>query len=112
MTVNDSSPTWLSTLTARDVCQILREVTFSRRTIGRVGSQAWGEVSACKFIVDVEGWRVTLYNDCDTLDYCEEAVSPDGQRWAFDPGDRFGTDPVALLSTGELQTLERMLKAL
>ena len=112
MTVNDPLPTWLSTLTARDVCQILREVTFGRRTMNKVGSQAWDEVYACHFIVDVEGWRITLYNDCDTLDYCEEAVSPDGRRWAFDPGDRFGTDPVALLSTWELQTLETMLKAL
>lgn len=51
-----------------------------------------------------------IYNNCDDLDYCEEAVSPTGQRWAFDPGDCYGTDPVALLSTWEHQTLEKMLK--
>ncbi|WP_423242106.1 DUF7693 family protein [Pseudomonas viridiflava] len=53
---------------------------------------------------------LTLYNDCDELDYCEECVSPDGLRWTFDTDHRLGTDPVALLSTPEHQTLERMLK--
>ena len=99
-------------LTARDVCQILREVVFERRTMTKVVSQTWDEVYACHFVVDVEGWRITLYNDCDELDYCEECVGQDGRRWCFDPGDRFGTDPVALLSTWEHQTLERLLKAL
>lgn len=65
---------------------------------------------ACHFEVDVEGWRITIYNDYDELDYCERCVSPDGQRWDFDPGDR--TDPIALLSTWEHQSLECMLKAL
>jgi len=55
----------------------------------KVGTQAWDEVHACHFIVDVEGWR-----------------------WCFDLGDRFGTDPVALLSTSEHRTLERLLKGL
>ncbi|MEN5033858.1 hypothetical protein [Pseudomonas sp. TWI929] len=73
-----------STLTAREVGQVLREVVLGR--------------------------RITIYNDCDELDYCERCVSPEGRRWDFDPGDR--TDPIALLSTWEHQTLERMLKAL
>ena len=99
-------------LTAREVCQVLREVVFERRTMTKVGGQTWDEVYACHFVVDVAGWRITLYNDCDELDYCEACVSPDGRRWLFDLGDRFGTDPVALLSTWEHQTLERLLKAL
>ena len=97
-------------LTARDVSQVLREVVFGRRTMTKIGSQSWEQVYACHFEVDVEGWRITIYNDCDELDYRERCVSPDGQRWDFDPGDR--TDPVALLSTWEHQSLERMLKAL
>ena len=112
MTATAPSETSDSELTARAVCQVLREVTFGRRTMTKVGSQTWDDVNACHFPVDVDGWRITLYNDCDTLDYCEEAVSPDGLRWGFDPGDRYGTDPVALLSTWEHQTLERMIKEL
>ncbi len=97
-------------LTAREVTEVLREVILGRRTMAKIGEQTWDEVYACNFVVDIEGWRITIYNDCDELDYCEQAVSPDGQRWDFDPGDR--TDPIALLSMWEHQCLERLLKAL
>lgn len=99
-------------LSAREVCQLLREVIFERRSMTRVGKTSWDEIYAGHFVVSVEGWRISIYNDCDTLDYCEECVSPDERRWSFDSGDRFGTDPIALLSTWEHQTLERLLKAL
>jgi broad specificity phosphatase PhoE len=99
-------------LSAREVSQVLREVTLGRRLMTKVGQQSWDQVYACHFQVDIEGWRLSIYNDCDTLDYCEECFSADGRRWSFDSGDRFGTDPIALLSTWEHQTLERMLKEL
>lgn len=76
----------------------------------KIGSQSWEQLYSCHLEVDVEGWRITIYNDCDDLDYCEGCVSPEGKHWGFDSGDR--TDPIALLSTWEHQTLERMLKAL
>jgi len=99
-------------LTARVVSQALREVIFGRQRMSKVDTQTLDEVYACHFVIDIDGWRITLHNDCETLDHCVEAVSPDGLRWGFDPGDRYGTDPVALLSTWEHQTLERMLKEL
>lgn len=99
-------------ISARDVCQVLREVTFERRTMTRVGQQSWEKVYTGHFLVDIDGWQISIFNDCDTLDYCEECISPDGRRWSFNSGDRFGTDPVALLSTWEHQTLEQMLKEL
>lgn len=99
-------------LSAREVCQVLREVTFERRTMTKVSQASWGEIYAGHFVVSVEGWHISIYNDSNTLDYCEECVSPEGRRWSFDAGDRFGTDPIALLSTWEHQTLERLLKEL
>ncbi|WP_082428386.1 hypothetical protein [Pseudomonas sp. NBRC 111119] len=78
--------------------------------MAKIGEQTWDELYACHFVMDVEGWRITLYNDCDELDYCEQAVSPVGQRWDFSSGDR--TDPIALLSTWEHRSLELRLKAL
>lgn len=60
----------------------------------------------------VDGWALSIYNDSDGLDYCEEYRSPDGRRWSFDSGDRFGKDPIALLSMWEHQTLEDLLNAL
>ncbi|MNO29485.1 hypothetical protein D3C76_193980 [compost metagenome] len=104
---DDRSP---NELTAREVCQVLREVVLGRRVMSKIGDQTWDEVYACHFVVEVEGWRITIYNDCDELDYCEQAVSPEGQRWHFDSGDR--TDPIGLLSTWEHQLLEKILKDL
>jgi probable phosphoglycerate mutase len=99
-------------LTAREVSQVLREVIFERSSVTRACSQTWDEIYAGHFQVDIGGWFISIYNDCDELDYCEECVAPDGRRWAFDSGDRFGTDPIALLSTWELVTLEQILKKL
>lgn len=97
-------------LSAREVCQILREVTWGQRTMSKVGDASWDEIYAGHFHVRVDGWELSIYNDCDELDYCAECVSPDGRRWSFDSGDLYGTDPVALLSVWEHQTLERLLK--
>ncbi len=99
-------------LSAREVCQVLREATFERRAMTKVSQTSWDQIHAGHFVVSIEGWRISIYNDCGTLDYCEECVSPEGRRWSFGAGDRFGTDPIALLSTWEHQTLERLLKAL
>lgn len=110
--VGSGSENIAAELSAREVCQVLREVTFERRTITKVGHASWDEVYAGHFVVSVEGWHISIYNDCGTLDHCEECVSPEGRRWSFDSGNRFGTDPIALLSTWEHHTLEKLLKAL
>lgn len=73
-------------LSAREVCQIFREVTFQLWTLTKVSQASWDEIYAGHFVVSVEGWRISIYNDCDTLDYCEECVSPEGRRWSFDAG--------------------------
>lgn len=100
----------VNSLTAREVSQVLREAVFGRSQMRKTGPKTWDEMFVGLFEIDIGGWRITIFNDCDELDYCERCVSPDGQLWEFDPGNR--TDPVALLSTWEHQTLERTLKAL
>ena len=110
--VGSGSVSTAAELSAREVSQVLREVIFGRRVMSKVGQQPWAHIYAGHFQVDFDGWRMSIYNDCNQLDYCEQCVSPDGRRWSFDSGDRFGTDPVALLSTWEHQTLEQLLKTL
>lgn len=85
-------------LTAREVCRVLSDAIFGRRTMVRVCAQTWDELYAGMFLVDIEGWSITIFNDCDELDYCEAGVSPDARCGLFNSGDRFGTDPIALLS--------------
>jgi hypothetical protein len=50
------------------------------------------------FHIEVEGWHIVFFNDCDELDYCDECISPDGRRWAFERVGRDGFDPIFLLS--------------
>ncbi|MGS0738109.1 MAG: DUF7693 family protein [Pseudomonas sp.] len=46
-------------------------------------------------VFGVYGWVITLFNDCDSLDYC---AAPDGRSGSFESWSRFGTDPVSSLS--------------
>jgi hypothetical protein len=110
--VGSGSENTTAELSAREVSQVLREVIFGRSVMSKVGQQSWAHIYSGHFQVDVDGWRMSIYNDCDQLDYCEQCVSPDGRRWSFNSGDRFGTNPIALLSTWEHQTLEQLLKTL
>jgi hypothetical protein len=92
-------------LTAREVYQQLRDVAQGIRSFKRLNDQAEpGQVQ-----VDIEGWRLTLDVDANHLRHCLHGRSPDGREYAFDNGQRFGTDPVSLLSTWELAQIERLL---
>ncbi|WP_342345929.1 DUF7693 family protein [Pseudomonas palleroniana] len=110
--VSSVSESTAAELSAREVSQVLRETIFGRSVMSKVGHESWDEIYAGHFQINVDGWEISIYNDCDQLGYCEQCIRPDGRRWSSASGDRFGTDPVALLSTWEHQTLERMLKGL
>jgi hypothetical protein len=88
-------------LTAREIYQQLRDAALGLRPLRRLDGQA-GPV-----LIDIEGWRLSLDVDHLHLRHCLHCQSPDGR--AFDGGQRFGTDPVSLLSTWELAQIERML---
>ncbi|WP_445674605.1 DUF7693 family protein [Pseudomonas japonica] len=76
------------------------------------GIQAWDDVYACQFCIEVDGRRLLISNDSDSLGYCHSCVAPDGRRWDFDSSQRFGTDPVGLMSIWEHASFERVLKTL
>ena len=99
-------------LSAREVCQILREVVFGRSCMTKAPGEPQEVLEAGRIVVDAGGWRLMIYSNCGELEYCQACVAPDGREWSFDSGDRSGTDPVALLSTWEHSTLERLLHSL
>jgi hypothetical protein len=55
-------------LTAREVCQVLCDAIFGRRAMVRVCAQTWDKLHAGMFMVDIDGWSITIFNDCDELD--------------------------------------------
>ena len=90
-------------LTAREVYQQLRDVAQGIRTLKRLDEHAVpGQV-----LVDVEGWRLTLEVEANQLRHCLHCLSAQGRT--LSGWQRYGTDPVSLLSTWELAQIERQL---
>jgi hypothetical protein len=44
--------------------------------------------------VEIDGWQLVLFNDCDSMDYCEYCKSPDGRVESLETWHRCATDPV------------------
>jgi hypothetical protein len=105
--LNTTSP-----LTSREVCQVLTDVVLGKRIMTRSSIQSWNEIYHGLMPVEIDGWRLTLFNDCDTLDYCEYSRSPDGRVGTLEFWQRDGADPVELLSAREREQLERLLAGL
>jgi len=99
-------------LTAREVYQVLKDIALGSRTMQRACSQSWNEIYHDLMPVEIDGWYLTLFNDGGTLDYCEDCRSPDGRIGSLEDWQRYGTDPVELLSGWEREQLERLLNAL
>jgi len=102
MSLQSQNP--MPALTAREVCQILRDAALEVRPLRRIQEPCEpGQVS-----VNIEGWRLTLDFDGKRLHHCQHCLSPDGREGTLEAW-RFGTDPVSLLSTWELAQIERLL---
>jgi hypothetical protein len=67
-------------LSARAVSQMLREAIFGRSVMSKVGHESWDEIHAGHFYVRVDDWKMSIYNNCDQLDY--------GEQWSSHFPDR------------------------
>ncbi len=76
---------------------MLTDVALGKRIMMRSSSKIYHGLIP----VEIDGWLLTLFNDCDTLDYCEYCRSPDGRVGTLEFWQRYGADPVELLSIGE-----------
>lgn len=109
-TQNDLNTT--SPLPAHEVCKVLTDVALGKRIMRRSTIQSWGEIYHGLMSVEIDAWRLTLFNDCDTLDYCEYCRSPDGRVGTLELWQCDGAEPVELLSAREREQLEQLLAAL
>jgi hypothetical protein len=101
-----------SPLTAREVYQVLRDVALGKRIMMRSSIQSWNEIYHGLMPVEIDGWQLTLFNDCDTLDYCEYCRSPDGRVGTLELWQRDGADPVEMLEASKRERLESLLTAI
>lgn len=101
--LNTTSPS------AREVCQVLTDVALGKRIMMRSSIQSWNEIYHGLMSVEIDGWLLTLFNDCDTLDYCEYCRSPDGRVGTLELWQPDGADPVEMLEASERERLESLL---
>ncbi|CAI3804774.1 hypothetical protein GLGCALEP_03572 [Pseudomonas sp. MM221] len=59
--------------------------------------------------VDIQGWQLTLALDSEGLAHCVSCRAPDGQQAGIEGWQRYGTNPVDLLSLWERTQLEKLL---
>ena len=112
MTQTQNGLNTTSPLNAREVCQVLTDIALGTRIMMRSSIQSWNEVYHGLMHVEIDGWQLILFNDCDTLDYCEYCRSPDGRVGTLELWQRDGADPVDLLSAWEREQIVRLLAAL
>ena len=93
-------------LTARETCQVLRDIALGIRVMRRVDSNAQVEIDSGLMTVETDGWLITFYKEDHALDRC---LNPEGRAYIFDARQRYGTDPLELLSTWERSQLESLL---
>jgi len=96
-------------LTAREVYQVLKDIALGTRSMRRITRQRWAQIRTGPMALEVEGWALVLYSHGGELDYVQSCQSPDGRRGDFASWQRYGTDPVSLLSIWEHNQLEKML---
>jgi len=99
MTQKDSAPA----ITAREVYQVLKDAAMGTRALRVVRDDTDHRT------VDIDGWQLRLFIQDACLRHCEECTAADGRVATLDAWQRYGTDPVALLSGWEHQQLERLL---
>ena len=76
--------------------------------------ETWDECYAGNVEFAFAGWRFTIFNDCDSLDYTDSVTAPDGTTADFDQLYDVQGDPVCFRIDGVLMDyakLEKQLKA-
>jgi hypothetical protein len=68
----------------------MKDVALSIRTMTKASSQSWNQIYHGLMPVEIDGWQLTLFNDCDALDYCEDCRAPDGRIGSLETWQRYG----------------------
>jgi len=96
-------------LSSRETCQLFRDIALGIRTLRNLDETPWADALGATMVVGADGWIITLRIHEDGRFHCERCASPDGRVYAFDSSQRYGTDPIELLSTWELARLATLL---
>ena len=99
-------------VTGHEVAQLLREVITGRlKLCPEDPAHTWRQAFCGLVGFRIDGWRLQFFNDCASLDYCDNAESPDGRTGTFQAWYDAGEEPVSLLNDSEQQALAELFDA-
>ncbi|MFF7859823.1 MULTISPECIES: hypothetical protein [unclassified Pseudomonas] len=93
-----------ASLNTRDIYQCLRNAALGVHPLEVCARHADSLVD-----VSIQGWRLTLALDAEGLAHCVHCHTPGGQQAGLEDWQRYGTNPVDLLSLWERTQLEKLL---
>ncbi len=81
-----------------------------------IKDQTWTKIWCGDVRFNVGDWLFTVFNDCNSLDYIDFVIAPNGREaeyadWLDDNGDSTNEDPIDLLTQDEFVALENLLRA-
>lgn len=102
-----------------DKDQFTKEAVNILRRIGRgkvkvvLDGADWHSVHAGNVCFKVEGWEIVIFNDCDSFDYMDHMIAPDGRSMEFEdwcPEETGYVGPENLLYAESPALFHRMAK--
>jgi hypothetical protein len=93
---------------AREAYQLLKDVALGIRSVQSLTNSSGAEEAR----IDIDGWAVILQTHDGALTGCTSCMAPDGRTGSLETWQRYGTDPVSLLSTWEHTQIEALLRTL
>ncbi|WP_336332526.1 DUF7693 family protein [Pseudomonas putida] len=91
-------------MNTRTIYQCLRDAALGIHALSIEARHDHGLVD-----IVINGWRLTLALDNEGLAHCVHCLGADGEQAGLDDWQRYGTNPVDLLSLWERTQLERLL---
>lgn len=93
------------TVSTREAYQLLKDVALEVRQLKPVSA---GDE---QIVVDIDGWQFTLSTRGTALDCCLRCIAPDNTQGSLDTWQRYGTNPLDLMSLWERTQLQRLVHA-
>jgi hypothetical protein len=92
-----------------ELAELFRKAIRHEVKIAAIGN-SWKDVYAGDVRFRIGEYTVTIFNDCNELDYVDSAIAPDGREGDFDAWYNAGVEPVSLLTDVEHLLLENLLE--
>jgi hypothetical protein len=107
-------------LPSKDVAEQLIKAINGEEKIGLLNpGSTWDRTYAGDCWFKIGDWQVAFYNDCNSLDYTEKAIAPDGRTadfddWCVEGAEQHGHTvcfcPLYLLTYEQQDALQELLQ--